>query len=458
MSNNLFGTDGIRALVGTGPLQQQELAHLGKAIGIWLTQQYGRKNSLLIAHDTRISCSFIKASLKSGLLLTPLHIQDAGVLPTPAVYQLVAQQQLFDAGIIISASHNPFYDNGIKIITRDGKLNALQEEEISTLITKPLGGAINYHEDLGHDEPVHHLADFYCTYIQKFFEQHFLQGIKIVLDCAHGAAYTIAPALLQQFGADVVVIHNSPNGININHQSGSTAPAVLQQAVLSNQADIGFAFDGDADRIIVVNRYGEIKDGDDILALLATHAQYAEQDTIVATLMSNHGLAVHLEQRNKKIIRTAVGDKYVAQMLAQQKLLLGGEPSGHIIAADYMLCSDALFIALRILQAMQLHKNWDMNTFTKMPQAILNIKVQEKKNLTEEPFASIIAHYTASLQPGRLVIRYSGTEALLRIMAEAEQLSTAQAIIEELAQKLLPLLTNKGIYYETKEKPLVPHS
>ncbi len=436
---NFFGTDGIRGCVGTSPLTSEGLHRLGNAIALWAQKKYGRNPSFLLGHDTRVSCSFVKAALKSGLLLHPIKVYDGDVLPSPAVVQLLNQNSLFNAGIIISASHNPYYDNGIKLVDGSQGKISLDDEMLITRYFYEYSKSVDY-TSLGLDIVLQHAEKMYAEYCAKFFRPNFLEGKKIILDCANGAAYRIAPYLFRLFGAEVIVLFDQPNGFNINKHCGAVHPEVLQKLVVEHGADIGFAFDGDADRVVSVNRYGQLKNGDDILALLMQHPLYKQNDAIVGTSMTNHGFEMFLNKLQKKLIRTSVGDKYVAMAMVQHDVLLGGEPSGHIIARDYLNTGDGIFIALRLLETIILLNNWDMTTFAKFPQIIINVPIEHKKDLSSEPLAQIICSNQQLLIEGRLVVRYSGTEHLLRIMIEDADYDHAQAIGNQLSKELLHLL------------------
>lgn len=285
-------------------------------------------------------------------------------------------------------------------------------------------------------------ADAYREAMAQEFEPRLLAGLSIVLDCAHGAAYQIAPDLFKQLGATVIAINNQPNGININENCGSTHPELLQQAVLEHHADAGFAFDGDADRVMAVNRTGELKDGDDMVALLLDNPHYTQQDGIVGTIMSNHGLAMLVKEKHKNFMRAPVGDKFVSARLEQKNLLLGGEQSGHIIMRDYLNVGDGIFAALRALETMRYTRNWEMTTFRKFPQVLINVPVSVKKSLEQEPIATIIAEYQNQLPNGRVIVRYSGTEHILRIMIEDSNEAIALTIGKQLAQELQKNLAN----------------
>lgn len=432
---NLFGTDGIRTTVGTTPFTYHELPQLGRAIAQWAQITYGNNPRILLAHDTRQSCAWVKASLQSGLLLSPVKLYDAGVVTSPVISQLLHYSTDYDCGIIISASHNSYEDNGIKLIdAHSGKLSLEAEKQISEFFFTPLTPPD--YTILGSQSFITDAATEYQKHIAPFFRSNFLHGIKIVLDCAHGAAWSLAPQIFTDFGADVISLHNKPNGLNINKQSGAVYPQALQKAVVTHQATLGFAFDGDGDRVVAANKHGQLKNGDDILALLLGHPAYKDEQSVVGTSMTNQGFENYLQKQSKSLIRAQVGDKYVTQGMVKHNLLLGGEPSGHIIARDYLNTGDGIFNALRIIQALQYTGNWEMTTFTKYPQIIINVPVTRKPKLDTEPLASLIASSSAQIKQGRLIVRYSGTEPLLRIMIEEEQFEQAQSIGSQLAQEL----------------------
>ena len=432
---NMFGTDGIRATVGNAPFTAPDLHKMGLALGAWIVKTYGENATVLIGHDTRLSCSFVKSSLKSGLLAYPVCLIDAGILPTPAVVQLALTHDAIACGIIISASHNPFQDNGIKIIDgKKGKLSAQDELEITDLFYNP-DITCNYAQ-LGEERFWNNAQKVYTEHVKAYFTPNFLEGKKIILDCANGAAFEVAPALFKHFGAEVVAFAHEPNGKNINVASGAVHPEALQTLVLEHHADAGFAFDGDSDRVIAVNNAGEIRDGDDILALLLGHPLYMHATTVVGTVMTNKGLESWLSQQNRTLARTPVGDKYIARKLQKDNLLIGGEQSGHIILKDYLPTGDGIFTALRIMEAIAYAHNESMKTFIRFPQILINVPIQEKKDLTLEPFATMLREYEEQLSNGRLVVRYSGTEPILRIMIENDDKIQADRIAHALANEL----------------------
>jgi phosphoglucosamine mutase len=433
--NNLFGTDGIRAAIGTYPLTTEYIRNLGHAIAHWLQKKYN-KPRILIAHDTRESGPYIKSLLISSLLEYPFAIFDAYTLTTPATCQLVLNDNNFDCGIIISASHNPYYDNGIKIIDREqGKLTLEDEIFISIQTQVPALSSFNYRR-FGTLYPTNNTEILYKKNISRFFTPNFLQGLTIVLDCAHGASYQLAPEIFKYYGATVHVIHAEPNGTNINEQCGAVYPAKLRQTVLAIGADVGISFDGDGDRVIMVNRYGSIKNGDDLIALLTGHPAYKSEPAYIGTIISNQGLEQFLRSQNRELIRTAVGDKYVSEALITNNLFVGGEQSGHIILRDYLPTGDGIFTALRALETMLITGNKDLETFEPFPQITINVPITHRKNLDQEPFNSFITASKQKLPTGRLIVRYSGTESIIRIMVEERDTNLMHLTATEVAEYL----------------------
>jgi len=441
MKKNLFGTDGIREIMGHYPLTATALPALGHAIAQWAKNHCKAHPSILLAHDTRSSCYFIKAALKSGLLLHSVKVYDVLALPTPAACLLTRNNKSFDCGVIITASHNPYQYNGIKLVNANGsKISLEDEKEISELFEQALNTAPTY-ESLGTDYRIFHAGAQYLDVLSGYFKEQFLEGKTIALDCAHGATSSLAPHIFRMFGAHVITINDKPTGVNINKESGALYPEKLQQIVLENNADAGFAFDGDGDRVVAINRHGEIKDGDDILAILSLHPMHAKSKAIVGTLFSNQGLEYFANQHKKEFIRVNIGDKYVAQELAAKQLSIGAEPSGHIIIREYLESSDGIFTALQLFETIMHHNNWDMESFKHYPHVQINVPIKTKKDLNTSPFAELISESKNNLQNGRLIIRYSGTENVIRIMLEAEDLQQADKIGSHLAQELGKLLT-----------------
>jgi len=433
-----FGTDGIRSNADQFPFTDQALWCLGRSIAHWAVQKKsGQSIKILIGMDTRISGDRVKKFLTMGLMTQGIQLIDAGITTTPAVCQIITCDKSYDMGIVISASHNPYNDNGIKVFdARRGKLTQEDEKSITDLFNDLY---IDDHMLESTVPVVEKLVDVIGTYNQNIsahFKAGFLKKCKVVLDCANGAAYKLAPEVMRLFGAEVLIINSSPSGVNINHNCGALHPDGLSGAVKKHCADAGFAFDGDGDRVIAVNRYGQIKDGDDILLMLLALPEYRDVNTVIGTIMSNKGLDVILQGLGKELLRTPVGDKYVVAKLEEKNLPLGGEASGHTVMRDYLATGDGLFVALKVLESMIINNNYDMVTFEKFPQILLNVPVFNKKNLKALPFAYIIDQHEKMLHNGRMIVRYSGTENVLRIMTEAESYDNALSVAHDLAEKL----------------------
>lgn len=433
-----FGTDGIRDNADKFPFTKQALNYLGMAIAQWSMKKYHKKPTVLIGYDTRISSPRIEEDLTQGLMNSPITVIDAKVLPTPAVCLLAKTEDFIDFGIVISASHNPYVDNGIKIIdSKNIKLNKNDEKIISDYFHDILRDVIEptIHED-STNIFMNDASEEYERKLLSIFKPKFLKKIKIVLDCANGATYKIAPELFKKLGAKIIAIATNPNGRNINKDCGAMHLQNLAKEVIKNKANIGFAFDGDGDRVLAINKNGKIIDGDDILDLLSNHPEIQNSNKIVGTIMSNFGFEMHLEKNNKELIRTPVGDKHVAAKLDEENLPLGGENSGHIIIKDYMNTGDGIFTALKVLESVIANDNWEMKTFEKTPQILLNVPVSVKKDLSLEPYSKIIEEHKKLLINGRFVIRYSGTENLLRVMVEDKCLDNTTKLAHALAEKL----------------------
>jgi len=437
MKKNLFGTDGIRGTVGQSPLTELDISFLGKAIARWAKDKYFDNSKVLIGNDTRESCDKIKEILKKGLSIFHFDIIDAQVIPTPAIVSIVKNSKLFDFALVITASHNPYQHNGIKIIdAKIGKISAKDEEKITELFylekNRDRKSSNLYESEYYFDNA----KDRYAYLVTQHFKKDLLKDLKIVLDCANGATYQAGPIIFEELGANVVAINNWPNGQNINKNCGSLHPKDLQRAVIENQAHAGFGFDGDGDRIIAVNKDGGIKDGDDILAILANHPKYRYEKMVAGTILTNYAIEPYLAKIGKKLIRTKVGDKFVLQTMAANNLSLGGEQSGHIILRDYLNCSDGIFSAIRLLETVMITGNWQMKSFEKCPQMMVNVPIKEKKNLDTNPFVQIISDHKSMIKNGRIIIRYSGTENLLRVMVEEQDKNAAEAICSNLSNKL----------------------
>jgi phosphoglucosamine mutase len=434
-----FGTDGVRGNTSHFPFTPPAVAQLGSAIAQWVRTHYKTQAKVLIGHDTRVSCWRLKASLKQSLMLHGIPFADAGIIPTPAVLHIMKYDPSFNAGIMISASHNPSCDNGIKLFKAgQGKISEQDEREIEANFENVARSEQHIEEEtnapaFNEAQSLH--AQRYTEALIARFPGNFLAGKRIVLDCSHGATYQIAPIIFRALGADVTTIGTQPNGLNINEACGSLYPEELANAVLKQKAHFGFAFDGDGDRLICVDSEGIIKDGDDVLVHLLRHPLFERCKTIVGTLMTNHGLDMHISAAHKKLIRTSVGDKYVAAELEKNNLLLGGETSGHIIMRDYLNTGDGIFAALRVLEVMFCTKTWAFTPFKKYPQSLINVPVKQKHNLTLEPYKKIIDEYTGKAR-GRVIVRYSGTENVLRVMVEDSEQQSATGLAQALAYDL----------------------
>lgn len=441
MQQLAFGTDGIRGRVGDFPFTSQALHPLGLTLGHWITTRYGKPNTrtkILVAGDTRESLESIKTSLIAGILAFPIDIIDAGVIPTPAVLTLIKHDHTFSCGLMISASHNPYHDNGLKLFdARTGKLSAQEENAICELFQCYTAQSIT--EDrpiLGTSSSWPSAARNYVGHLVQAVPALIGQGRKIVLDCAHGATHLTAPAVFEKLGAEVIVLNNHPTGTNINDHAGALHPEMLQKMILSVGADIGFAFDGDGDRIVMVSASGEIKDGDDILATLLDLEEYSDTPVVVGTVMSNSGLDAYLKTKSKALARTAVGDKHIAAKLDENSLFLGGEPSGHIVLKNYLASGDGILVAIKILQSLNRSGRWQLDHIKKFPQVTINVPIQAKHDLKNEPYAEILRSYDAMVENGRILVRYSGTEALLRVMVESQDKQKTQDIARNLARTL----------------------
>jgi phosphoglucosamine mutase len=445
MKNTIsFGTDGIRGNSEKHPFTRDALKALGAAIARWASEKCSSNKTkslvgpkVLIGYDTRFSGIRIKNELIEGLNCFSVDVVDGGILPTPAIYRLISIDETFDLGISISASHNPFRDNGIKLFdAKKCKLSRQDEEKIEHYFDL----YFNKHELLGESSDRRtewiEAGQAYIDFIYSKFPRNYLSGMSIILDCANGATFEIAPQIFKKFGAMVLTIGSIPSGTNINENCGSTHLERIKDAVIRNKSAVGFAFDGDGDRVIAINNLGQVKDGDDILAILAQHSDYKNIDQIVGTITTNQAFESVLHKLNKNLIRVQVGDKNVAVALEENALLLGGETCGHIIIKDYMPTGDGIFVALKTLESIIANQNLEMKTFDKYPQVSINISVKEKRELSKHPYSDIIKKAQESMKDGRIVVRYSGTENFLRIMAEAESDETARSVAQNLAKDL----------------------
>ncbi len=434
-----FGTDGIRGLVGQWPISADFMLRLGRAVGAVLGREGGERPNVLIGKDTRVSGYMFESALEAGLVAAGADVGLLGPMPTPAVAFLTRSMRA-QAGIVISASHNPHHDNGIKFFSDVGEKlsdaveSAIEEELDAAFATVPserLGKAVRV------ADAVARYVEFCKATVATDFS---LRGVKLVLDCAHGATYQVAPKVFAELGAEVITIGDKPDGFNINQGVGSTHPEALQQAVLAYAADLGIAFDGDGDRVILVDRHGKLADGDDILYVLANnlHAQGLLKGPVVGTLMSNYGLQQALARLGVPLIRANVGDRYVMQQLHQHEGMLGGETSGHILCLDRTSTGDGIIVALAVLESLA-RTGQDFAAarqgLDKLPQVMLNVRAAgARESLASDEVKQALAEVAQVLQGrGRVVLRASGTEPLVRVTVEGAEAAEVLRLAQRLA-------------------------
>lgn len=438
-----FGTDGIRG-VANKDLTPELAFKVGKVIAKVISENFEDKPSVIIGKDTRISSSMLEAALTSGLTSGGVDVYLLGVVPTPAVAFLAKSKQ-FDCGIMISASHNPFPDNGIKIFGNTGyKLPDEVEIRMERLLEEDnINTTHILNENIGRVFPGDALDLKYEKHLIEV--GHDLSGLKIALDCANGATYKIAEHVFSKLGATLFVMANTPNGVNINNKVGSTHPEALAQFMSEVHADVGFSFDGDGDRVIAIDEKGIVRDGDYILYLLAKQLKLEnklQNNTVVATVMSNLGFYEALAKDNINVETTGVGDRYVVENMLENSHALGGEQSGHVIIANYATTGDGILTAIVLANALV---NSEVN-FSKMcdgmqkfPQRLNNIRVSSKKEVMEnEVLLALIAKKSEELgNNGRILVRESGTEELVRVMAEAKTIELCDEIVDEISSVVL---------------------
>jgi phosphoglucosamine mutase len=436
MARRYFGTDGIRGKVGEGPITPEFVLRLGYAAGKVLAgadrwARTGTRPTVLIGKDTRVSGYMLEAALESGFSAAGVDVMLAGPMPTPGIAYLTRALRLA-AGVVISASHNPYYDNGIKFFSADGnKLPDEVESQIEEQLDLPLACAAS--EQLGKARRLDDAAGRYIEFCKSTFPAAFdLRGLKLVVDCAHGAAYDVAPHVFHELGADVIPIGVAPNGFNINDGVGATAPDALVRAVRANHADLGIALDGDADRLQVVDAAGRLYNGDELLYVLVKDriATNGKVEGAVGTLMTNMAVEVALQEAGVKFVRAAVGDRYVLEQLREHGWQLGAEGSGHILSLDRHSTGDGIVSALLVLAAM---KRSDktlselLHGVTLFPQKLINVRMQPGADWKgSDVIRRAISKAEDALDGrGRVLIRASGTEPVLRVMVEAENVDDA---------------------------------
>ncbi|MBQ12897.1 MAG: phosphoglucosamine mutase [Gammaproteobacteria bacterium] len=441
-SKKYFGTDGIRGNVGTAPITPDFMLKLGFAAGVVFGSKGNGRSKIIIGKDTRISGYMFEAALEAGVTAAGVDINLLGPMPTPAIAYLTRTLRA-RAGIVISASHNSFEDNGIKFFSSEGsKLPDELEYAIEEQIVKSVSTVSS--DCLGKASRINDAAGRYIEFCKSTVGSNLkFNGLKVVVDCAHGSTYHIAPSVFQELGADVKAICVAPDGLNINEQCGSTSPAALASAVVEENADVGIAFDGDGDRVILVDHLGNIVDGDEILYIIARERRRQNIDFggVVGTSMSNLGLELALDALDVPFVRTNVGDRYVMKQLLLKGWDLGGESSGHIICLDKTTTGDGIISALQALAAV-VNCNQPLadlkNKMRKLPQSMVNIKLSNRLDVTNNKnVQSAVASVEARLgEKGRVLLRPSGTEPVLRVMVEGEDSDVVSRLAKELSDQV----------------------
>ena len=444
-TRKLFGTDGVRGVANVYPMTAEVALQLGRALAYVIKYGPGR-HRIVVGKDTRLSGYLLEYAITAGICSMGVDVLLLGPLPTPAIAYITSSMRA-DAGVVISASHNPYQDNGIKIFKGDGfKMPDEIEAHIEVLMTNPgVDETRPTATEIGQAFRLDDARGRYISFLKGTFPKELeLDGLKIVVDCAHGATYRVAPEVFSELGAEIIAIGVRPNGKNINHKCGATHPETMAILVKREKADLGIAFDGDGDRVIMVDHQGKIVDGDHILGICALDLQRRERlhrKTVVATVMSNLGLEVALKEHGIRLLRAPVGDRYVLEAMLKGGYNLGGEQSGHLVFLNHTTTGDGILTALRLLAVMVREDKplaelaGFMETY---PQVLLNIRVKEQKDLKSLPAArQAMAEAERRLGPrGRLLVRYSGTEPKLRIMAEGEDQGLIDQVAQELAQAL----------------------
>ena len=438
----LFGTDGIRGMANEYPIIPETAVAVGRAVGSFFKKEKG-KSRIIIGKDTRISGYMLEYALVSGICSMGVDAYLAGVLPTPGIAFLTSTTDAV-AGVVISASHNPFYDNGIKIFKGDGfKLSDKEEDEIEKLV---LGdetiSASKQIRDTGNVYKIDDALQSYCTFLKSTITQdNPFKGIKIVIDCSNGATYRVAPKLFADLGANVESIFINPDGKNINDNCGSQHPEILAKKVVEKRADIGLAFDGDGDRLIVIDEKGNVLTGDQILFICAMAMKQKgilKNNLVVSTVMSNIGLKLALKDIGVEHIATDIGDRYVVEKMISSRAVLGGEESGHMIFLDHHTTGDGLLAAIRLIEAVKMESKPVSKlgkSMTVFPQVLINVKVKSKPDIRSIPVIkeAIKSVETSLGKKGRVLVRYSGTQPLCRIMVEGQSIDETDMYCRQIA-------------------------
>ncbi|MDG6093574.1 phosphoglucosamine mutase [Acetobacter sp. AN02] len=438
-----FGTDGIRGTANKAPMTVDTALRLGQAAGLHF-RRGAHRNRVLLGKDTRLSGYMIECALVSGFLSAGLDVILVGPMPTPSIAMLTRSLRA-DLGVVISASHNPFGDNGIKLFGPDGfKLSDRTELDIETLMDTDLSDRLAAPDQIGRASRLNDAAGRYIEQAKASFPRgRRLDGLKIAVDCANGAAYRVAPTALWELGADVIRIGCEPDGVNINENCGSTHPETLCRTVVEHGADLGIALDGDADRMLIVDEKGQLVDGDQILGVIARSWKAAGRlatDSVVATVMSNMGLERFLESQNLNLVRTAVGDRYVVEKMRDLGCNLGGEQSGHVVLSDFSTTGDGLIAALQVLAVLMEDgrpASEVCRVFSPFPQLLKNVRYTGESPLHDSRVNEVRKKIESRLEGrGRLVLRASGTEPLIRVMVEAEDTQLVEETVEEMCSAL----------------------
>ena len=438
-----FGTDGIRGRVNSKHINGDMFFKFGLAAGKYFTNLKKNKQTAIIAKDTRLSGYTLEPALVSGLTSAGMHVFTMGPMPTNALAMLTKSMNA-NLGIMITASHNQFYDNGLKLFGPDGlKLSNKIENKIEKLIDEDIKKHLTANTLLGRVKRLESGRDNYIRIIKKRINKKAnLKNLKLVIDCANGASYKAAPKLFRSLKAKIILIGDKPNGFNINKNCGSTYPQILQKKVKQYKADLGISFDGDADRIIMCDEKGTIIDGDQIIAAIAMQWKKKKilKGGVVGTLMSNYGLEKFFKQKNIKFIRANVGDKYVKELMQKYKFNLGGEQSGHIILGKYATTGDGLLVALEAVKALngKMKASTFFNVFKKTPQILENVKCKKENILKDPKIKKLIRLSKEKIKgQGRILVRKSGTEPLIRVMGESDNINLLKIVLKKITQKLL---------------------
>jgi phosphoglucosamine mutase len=446
MARHYFGTDGIRGVVGQDPITPDFFIRLGFAIGSILVKNNRDKKikhpSVVIGKDTRVSGYMLESALEAGFIAAGVDVYLTGPLPTPAIAYLTKALRS-QAGIVISASHNPFPDNGIKIFSEAGeKLPDAFETEVELALNQPIQTVLP--NELGKAKRVDDAEGRYVEFCKSTFPEKLnLRGLKIVIDCAHGATYHVAPKIFSELGAEVIAIGNEPDGFNINLNVGSTHPTTIKEATLKHKADIGIAFDGDGDRVVMIDHLGNIIDGDQLLLVIARALKEKNQlrGGVVGTLMTNMAIEKALKDLDIDFVRTHVGDRYVLETLLEKGWSIGGENSGHILTLDAHSTGDAIIASLQVLKSLRL-LNQSLHEATKdaplYPQILINIEMHKKIDLeNNKSIQDVIKRVEEKLNnKGRVLLRPSGTEPKIRVMVEGENLEEVKTYANQIAEKV----------------------